>query len=118
MYCKECGEQISSSNRFCSECGSSTSEGSNHNDSNPYPTQRVGTDSMCVGSAIVGIVAVLFPLFGITGVVAIACGVRGRLNTDETGMGGRGLAIFGIVLGSLSILLAVLASLTLASVTR
>ena len=118
MYCKECGEQISSSNRFCSECGSSTSEGSNHNDSNPYPTQRVGTDSMCVGSAIAGIVAVLFPLFGITGVVAIVCGVRGRLNTDETGMGGRGLATLGIVLGSLSILLAVLASLTLASVTR
>ena len=73
---------------------------------------------MCVGSAIAGIVAVLFPLFGITGVVAIVCGVRGRLNTDETGMGGRGLATLGIVLGSLSILLAVLASLTLASVTR
>lgn len=118
MYCKECGEQISSSNRFCSECGSSTSEGSNHNDSNPYPTQRVGTDSMCVGSAIVGIVAVLFPLFGVTGVVAIACGVRGRLNTDETGMGGRGLATLGIVLGFLSLLRLILGFLTLVSMTR
>ncbi len=118
MYCKECGEQISSSSKFCSECGSSTSWGSSHSDSNPYPTQRVGTDSMCVGSAIAGVIALLFPLFGITGVVAIACGVKGRSSAGETGTGGRGLATLGIVLGFLSLLRLILGFLTLVSMTR
>lgn len=104
MYCKECGGNISSSSRFCSECGSSTSGGSNHNEGNPYPIQQAGTDSMCVGSAIAGVIALLFPLFGITGAIAIICGVKGRSSAVETGAGGRGLATLGMVLGVLSIL--------------
>ena len=110
MYCKECGEQISSSSKFCSECGSSTSWGSSRSDSNPYSPRQAGTDSMCVGS--------LFPLFGVTGVIAIVCGVKGRSSADETGAGGRGLATLGIVLGFLSLLRLILGFLTLASMMR
>lgn len=108
MHCKECDGYISSSSRFCSECGSTTPGGSNDNNSNLYPIQQAGTDSMCVGSAIAGVIALLFPLFGITGVIAIVCGAKGRSNTDETGMGGRGLATLGMVLGTLSIVFVVI----------
>ena len=118
MYCKECGEQISSSSKFCSECGGSTSWGSSHSDSNPYPPRQAGTDSMCVGSAIAGVIALLFPLFGVTGVIAIVCGVKGRSSAGETGTGGRGLATLGIVLGFLSLLRLILGFLTLVSMTR
>ena len=118
MYCKECGEQISSSSKFCSECGRSTSGVSNYNNDNLYPIQQAGTDSMCVGSAIAGVIALLFPLFGVTGVIAIVCGVKGRSSADETGAGGRGLATLGIVLGFLSLLRLILGFLTLASMMR
>ena len=118
MYCKECGEQISSSSKFCSECGSSTSWRSSHSDSNPYPPRQAGTDSMCVGSAIAGVIALLFPLFGVTGVIAIVCGVKGKSSADENGVGGRGLATLGIVLGFLSLLRLILGFLTLASMMR
>ena len=118
MHCKECDAYIPASSKFCSECGNSTSWGSSHGDSNPYPTPQAGTDSTCVGSAIAGVIALLFPLFGVTGVIAIVCGVKGRSSADETGAGGRGLATLGIVLGFLSLLRMVLGFLTLASMTR
>ena len=108
MHCKECDACIPSSSRFCSECGRSTSGVSHHNNGNLSSIQQAGTDSMCVGSAITGVMALLFPLFGITGVIAIACGAKGRSNTDETGMGGRGLATLGMVLGTLSIVCVVI----------
>ena len=108
MHCKECDGYISLSSRFCSECGSTTLGGSNDNNSTPSPTQQAGTDSMCVGSAIAGVIALLFPLFGITGVIAIVCGAKGMSKTNETGMGGRGLATLGMVLGTLSIVCVVI----------
>ena len=58
---------------------------------------------MCVGSAIAGVAALLLPLFGVTGVIAIVCGAKGMSKTNETGMGGRGLATLGMILGTLSI---------------
>ena len=104
MHCKECDEYIPPNSKFCSECGRSTSGVSNYNNDNLYPIQQAGTDSMCVGSAIAGVIALLFPLFGVTGAIAIACGIKGRTNVDRTGMGGGGLATLGMVLGTLSIL--------------
>ena len=116
MHCKECDGYISSSSRFCSECGSSTSGESNHNNGNLSPAQQAGTDSMCVGSAIAGVIALFLPLFGVTGVIAIVCGAKGMSNTNETGMGGRGLATLGMVLGVVSIVCVVIL-LTSASVS-
>jgi len=118
MHCKECDEYIPPSSKFCSECGRSTSGVSNYNNGNLYPIQQAGTDSMCVGSAIAGVIALLFPLFGVTGVIAIVYGVKGRSSAGETGTGGRGLATLGIVLGFLSLLRLILGFLTLASMMR
>ena len=103
MHCKKCDEYIPPSSKFCSECGRSTSGVSNHDNGDLLLIQQAGTDSMCVGSAIAGVIALLFPLFGVTGAIAIACGIKGRTNVDRTGMGGSGLATLGMVLGTLSI---------------
>ena len=119
MNCRKCGEHVLSGSRFCPSCGSSTtSSGSSSYSSSSYPTQQMGTDSMCVGSAIAGVIALLFPLLGITGGIAIACGAAGRKKAQETGMGGKGLATLGIVLGILSLLRVLLAFALLATPRR
>ena len=116
MHCKECDACIPSSSRFCSECGRSTSGVSHHNNGNLSSIQQAGTDSMCVGSAIAGVIALFLPLLGVTGVIAIVCGAKGMSRTNETGMGGRGLAILGMILGVVSIVCVVIL-LTSASVS-
>ena len=116
MHCKECDEYIPPSSRFCSECGRSTSGVSNHDNGDLLLIQQAGTDSMCVGSAIAGVIALFLPLFGVTGVIAIVCGAKGMSNTNETGMGGRGLATLGMILGVVSIVCVVIL-LTTASVS-
>ena len=116
MHCKECDEYIPPSSKFCSECGRSTSGVSNYNNGSPSPIQQAGTDSMCVGSAIAGVIALLFPLFGVTGAIAIVCGAKGMSKTNETGMGGRGLATVGMILGVVAIVRMVIL-LTTASVS-
>ena len=116
MHCKECDAYIPASSKFCSECGRSTSGVSHHNNGNPSPIQQAGTDSMCVGSAIAGVAALLLPLFGVTGVIAIVCGAKGMSKTNETGMGGRGLATVGMILGVVAIVRMVIL-LTTASVS-
>ena len=103
MHCKECDEYIPPNSKFCSECGRSTSGVSNCINGNPSPIQQAGTDSMCVGSAIAGVAAFLLPLFGVTGVIAIVCGAKGMSRTNETGMGGYGLATVGMILGVVAI---------------
>ena len=65
---------------------------------------KAGTDSFCIGSAIAGVIALLIPLFGITGIIAIILGVQGRGNANRNGMGGGGLAVLGIILGIVSLL--------------
>ena len=116
MHCKKCDEYIPPSSKFCSECGRSTSGVSNHDNGDLFLIQQAGTDSMCVGSAIAGVIALLFPLFGVTGVIAIVCGAKGMSKTNETGMGGRGLATVGMILGVVAIVRMVIL-LTTASVS-
>ena len=105
MYCQDCGERIVDANKFCPQCGSSISGASDVSHHSPMPSfPKAGTDSFCIGSAITGVIALLIPLFGITGMIAIILGVQGRGNANRNGMGGGGLAVLGIILGIVSLL--------------
>lgn len=105
MYCQDCGERIVDANKFCPQCGSSISGASDVSHHSPTSSfHKAGTDSFCIGSAITGVIALLLPLFGITGMIAIILGVQGRGNANRNGMAGGGLAVLGIILGIVSLL--------------
>ncbi|MDO5094403.1 MAG: hypothetical protein Q4D79_13490 [Propionibacteriaceae bacterium] len=89
--------------RFCPECGSDTSRAGKAGDSEEAAKARAfGVEYLCVSSAIVGLLALQVQLLGITGVVAMACGVKGALNCMRERQPGQELAILGFVLGLIS----------------
>lgn len=76
------------------------------------PLRSQATNGMAVASLVVGIVGlVLWPL----SLIAITLGIVGKAQTNKTGQPGGGLAIAGIVLGSLVVVTAVFVFMLIAS---
>lgn len=55
-----------------------------------------------MSSAIVGVLALQVPLLGVTGIVAMACGVKGALNSRRERQPGQELSVLGFMLGLIS----------------
>jgi hypothetical protein len=66
-----------------------------------YPGQQTrGTSGKAVASLVLGILSIVFCYLGfIPGAIAIVLGVMAKRDIDREGLGGRGLAIAGLVCG-------------------
>ncbi|PAZ17499.1 hypothetical protein CLM62_01870 [Streptomyces sp. SA15] len=64
------------------------------------PVPRPRTNGKAVGSAVCGLLCL--PTFGLTGIPAVILGHAARSEIRNTGEGGDGLALTGLVLGWLS----------------
>lgn len=74
------------------------------------PTTQSRSNGLAIGALVVGILAVptaLFVFGGVLGLVAIILGFLGLKKSKELANAGRGMSISGIVMGVLSILLAI-----------
>jgi predicted Zn finger-like uncharacterized protein/prepilin-type processing-associated H-X9-DG protein len=81
------------------------------------PVAPLKNNGMAVASLIVGIVSFCIPIIG--SVVAIVLGVLGLTRTKDPAVGGKGMAITGIVLGALSVfVMPCLISIMLPSLNR
>lgn len=116
-FCSNCGNMISEDSKFCNKCGASTGnnefinnnvEGSNQNinttvnkvDNNQQTTKANG---LAIASFVVSLVGLL--IFGLPcGIIALSMGLTAlkRINLFPE-MKGKGLAISGIVIGSIDI---------------
>lgn len=78
----------------------------------PRNARSQATNGLAVASLVVGIIGlVLWPL----SVIAITLGIFGKVQTSKTGQPGGGLAVAGIVLGSLVVLMGVFVLMVIAS---
>jgi prepilin-type processing-associated H-X9-DG protein len=69
----------------------------------PQPQQHVGpqqSNGLAVGSLVMGIVGFIIPVIG--GLVAIVLGILGLTKTKDPRVGGKGMAIAGIIIGAVS----------------
>ena len=104
MHCTKCGAPISPATQFCSHCGNPVQQPLTPvAGSSAIPPAYVGTpqtSGKAIGSLICGIVNI-FPLF----IVAIILGHLALSDIKKSAgrVGGRGLAIAGLVLGYLGV---------------
>ena len=68
-----------------------------------YYQQPAGLNELCVVGAVVGVVSLLLPLFGITGIIGLACSIGGVCQTSRNSQRGSALGVIGIVLSVLSL---------------
>jgi hypothetical protein len=67
------------------------------------PAQQPGTNGLAIAALVLGIL----PIFGVGAMMAIVFGVIARGQIARSGQGGKGMAIAGIILGSLWIVVVV-----------
>jgi hypothetical protein len=100
MYCPQCGEAIADGSRFCSKCGAPTviQHVPVQQVSIPqYVTATSRTSGMAVASLVLGIISLLLNPLAILAI--IFGGVALSQTSHNPTLGGRGMAIAGLVLG-------------------
>lgn len=107
MYCKYCGTELTENTLFCTECGRATEIDLVQNTfrTNEKEPEKIGLSIVALILGICALFAWIIPLFGfpvtITGLVLGIIGIR---------RGGKGMAIAGIVLCSITLALTLINS--------
>lgn len=115
MYCTKCGERNSDDSKFCKKCGAalvqeaitpqSTQEQQPPVIQQVYQTTR--TSGLAVASLVLGIIGFFFAPLSILAV--IFGGVAVSQTGKDSNLGGRGMAIAGLVLGTVIVVLWIIA---------
>ena len=106
MYCTECGEQNHDENKFCKNCGAALAQVAatpelrrepQHPPTIQQVYQKTRTSGLAVASLVLGIIGLLFSPLSVLAIIfgGVAISQTGK---DPT-LGGRGMAIAGLVLG-------------------
>jgi len=113
VNCPRCDSALPEDAAFCPSCGNRARSGPGtggsptHPDSSARPPvyyqQPAGLNELCVVGAVVGVVSLLLPLFGITGIIGLACSIGGVCQTSRNSQRGSALGVIGIVLSVLSL---------------
>ncbi len=122
MNCPRCDSALPEDAAFCPSCGNRarSGPGTGGSPTHPYSSARppirayprpgvvyyqqpAGLNELCVVGAVVGVVSLLLPLFGITGIIGLACSIGGVCQTSRNSQRGSALGVIGIVLSVLSL---------------
>jgi hypothetical protein len=105
MYCSKCGEQNADESKFCKNCGAALTQVVDTSrlthEPRPPVIQQVDkttrTSGLAIASLVLGILSVFFSPLGILAIIfgGVAISQTGK----DTTLGGRGMAITGLVLG-------------------
>jgi type IV pilus assembly protein PilA len=109
MLCSQCGQMVPEGARFCSTCGRPSPLTTEHfaglppqmSTGMPEPVPAEKTSGMAIASLIFGILFLFFPL----SILAVIFGhvSLSQIKKSAGRLGGRGMAITGLVLGYLGI---------------
>lgn len=129
-FCPSCGQQITEEGTFCNNCGynlTQTAQSDNANQTNNYnqnnnsgmvnpinnATVVAGpsyTNGMAITGFVLGIVSLLCCCYtSFIGIIGLIFSIIGLKNANEHSGDGKGLAITGIVLNSISVALLIVA---------
>lgn len=120
-FCSNCGSQIGDESKFCPNCGKTldaqnagqqqtqTTQTSQPNYQQGYQPNYQQTQTkpklniMALVGFILGCVSILINFWGIVGIIALVFSIVGYTQIKNTGNGGKGLAITGIILGAIGV---------------
>jgi type II secretory pathway pseudopilin PulG len=102
MICSQCGQALPEGAYFCQKCGAEAKpEAAPTGPAAGAPIQQAQTSGLAIGSLICG----LFSLFVLPGIAAVVMGhvALSKIKQSAGRIGGRGVAIAGLVLGYLGL---------------
>lgn len=118
MFCSNCGKEIKDGATFCPECGTAqqvttpppTSNVGNYATPTSQPTvQKAPYNTMCIVGLVISCISILLNFYGLVGIAGTIVSVIGLNSCKQKNENGKALAIFGIVIGVMSIIQGVIA---------
>ncbi len=115
MFCVNCGKELPDGSSFCPTCGAAQQEAT------PSPVsgterytapasqsavQKAKYNTMCIVGLVISCISLLLNFWGLVGIAGTVVSVIGLVSSKERHEQGNTLAIFGIVIGALSIIYA------------
>lgn len=98
-YCRECGNKLNESGDFCPNCGLKYEVKASTN-----VAVRKKTNGLATVGMIIGIVSMIFSMWGIMSVVSIIISSIARRQIRDNNENGDGMAIAGLCCGVLSLI--------------
>jgi hypothetical protein len=113
LYCTQCGSEIPDQAAFCSSCGQSQWAGDNHGPSRSEQSLKwlvpINVSPYAVVSCYSGLFGFLFCILVVPSLLAIVMGVLALSDLKKNPhLSGKGRAWFGLVTGSLSLVIALI----------
>ena len=105
-FCSNCGSEVGLDDNVCGNCGNVINNNASIPVNNSQPIQNNQTDGFAVAGFILSLVSIL--CCGGTSFLGLIFSIIGLVNCNNTGKGGKGLAIAGIVLSAIILILIVL----------
>ena len=108
-FCGKCGKELNDNAKFCGNCGNRLSnehEQPIQNTTNPYQQEitKPELNIMTLIGFILGCVSFIINFWGIVGIVVLVFSIVGFTQTKNNDRTGKGFAIAGMILGSISII--------------
>ena len=113
MFCANCGKEIKDGYKFCDKCGAVQQEsppspvsntGDYANLINQSTVQKAPYNKMCIIGLVISGISLLINFWGLVGIAGTIVSVYGLISCEQKNENGKALAIFGIVIGVVSIL--------------
>ena len=124
MFCTNCGKEIPDDSAFCPECGSAqpgttpppVSNANGYVKPAGQPVvQKAPYNTICIVGLVLSCISLVLNFWGIVGIAATVVSVIGLINCKQKNENGKGLAVIGIIIGSLSIIYGVFSLVSLFS---
>lgn len=120
VNCPRCDSTLPDDAAFCPSCGNHVSSGSPAGSGSPtqpyaagrpyprraaaYYRQSAELSELCVVGAVMGVVSLLLPVFGVTAIIGLGCSIGGVSQASRNSQRGSALGVIGIVLSVLSLI--------------
>lgn len=108
MFCAECGKEISEGLKFCPNCGRQVTKASGYDMQAHSPMQTVPYNTMSIVGMVVSCISILINFWGLVGMAGLVLSIIGLQQVKQRHENGKGLAVAGIIIGSISIIYACL----------
>lgn len=113
-FCRKCGKEIEDTASFCDSCGAPTKGDINSNVQAQTISEKPPKAGICVAGFVVSLCSCFIDpiaLVSITGIALSAVGLN-KIKANPT-LGGKGLAVAGLVIGIVECVLKVIQIMTL-----
>lgn len=113
MFCAKCGTQVEEGSKFCQKCGTPVGQAvtppqtASAQPGNYQPAAAIKTSGMAIASLVLGILGISL-LAIIFGIVAL-----NQIKKSNGFVTGKGMAIAGIILGSVAIVITIIVIIAL-----